>query len=160
MYKDFNNFLNEGYIHNWKDSFVSNIDKSINIDVDYDRDRYENVEDVKVTLEWKLHFEVQNDGIYDAYATGVKAVVTIKYLLNEHPDPEVAKSHKSMDKYGMDYDYDDEAFLETKTYNIEAENIEWQKEGITRQYVVEEVDVDVRDLEKPKLRFRFNYIRP
>jgi hypothetical protein len=156
MYKDFNNFLNEGYIHHWNDTFVSKITKSIDQNIEYDRDRYESVEEAVVTLEWKLAFEVFDDGIYDFSATGVKAIVTIKYLLNEHPDPEVAKSQKGMDKYGMDYDYNEEDYEEVKTYEISAENIEWEKQGIVKQYVIAEVDVDVTD-DVPKLKFRFNY---
>jgi len=136
MYKDFNKFLNEGYIHKWPDTFVSELDRKINIDYNYDREKYESLEDINVKVEWGLNLEIQKDGIYDFNPYGVKAVVEVRYLLKEDPNSEK--------------DYEEEDYEEFRTYEIESDNIEFEKAVSVKQIVIDTVEVDLES-EKPKL---------
>ena len=156
MIKDFNIFLNEGYEYKFGDTFISEITDSRNVDVEYDIDRYDYIENINIKIEWILKMEVHKNGIYDFYAEGIKAIAEIDFVLNEHPNKEISKSHKYMDKFNIDYTYNEDDYIEKKVYNFEAENIKYDKKENISQIIIEEVDL-ILDKDIKNLIFRLKY---
>lgn len=122
MFKDFNNFLNENYIHKFEDSFVTELNKTRNIDVTYDTNIYESVDEANIKIEWNLTMEVGKDGVYSFDFAGVKAVAEIKFILNDDSEEEN---------------------YETKTFEFNTEQINFEKRSSYNQLLIENVEINV-----------------
>ena len=129
MFKDFNKFINEGHLHTFEDSFVSEFDKT-KVNYSNIEDRYEDIDEINVKLEWKIQLEIQKDGIYSFNFSAVKAVIDVRYV-TEFGDVDDSYENKI-------YEIDDAEFENASSFN---------------QVIIKDVDVDFTKGEKPIVVF-------
>ena len=131
MFKDFNKFIGEGHLHSFEDSFVSEFDMP-NVNYTNVLDKYKDVDEINIKLEWDIQLGIQKDGIYGFEFSAIKAVVEVKYVT----------------EFG---DIDDEYLF--KIYEIDRENIDFEKADSFSQVMINDVDIDFKNGEDPILVF-------
>lgn len=115
--------INEGYQNIIDDVFVTNLEYT-NIHIDRP-DKYEDIDDSKISIKWKISLDVHKDGILGLNYIPVSAKINITYVTG--------------------YDENEEEIYEEVEEDILSENITIVKESDNHEYLIESCEVSYID---------------